>query len=220
MATYVLIHGAGDVGWYWHLVADELTKAGHMVFAPDMPIDDESATLSDYADAVIAEVGETSNVIVVGQSFGGYVAPIVAERLKADLIGLVAAMVPASGESGMQMFEATAYEQEPQDDTSTIAVFCHDVPHDLAVEALSKGRNQANTGFSDPWPLSAWPTIPTRAIVGSIDRIFPVEWLSRVTEERTGVIPERIESGHCIALSKPVELAELFESWRTEAGIA
>ena len=21
MATYVLIHGAGDVGWYWHLLA-------------------------------------------------------------------------------------------------------------------------------------------------------------------------------------------------------
>jgi hypothetical protein len=24
MATYVLIHGAGDVGWYWHLVVREL----------------------------------------------------------------------------------------------------------------------------------------------------------------------------------------------------
>ena len=23
-ATYVLIHGAGDVGWYWHLVEPEL----------------------------------------------------------------------------------------------------------------------------------------------------------------------------------------------------
>ena len=25
MATFVFIHGAGDVGWYWHLVAAELT---------------------------------------------------------------------------------------------------------------------------------------------------------------------------------------------------
>lgn len=24
MATFVLIHGAGDVGWYWHLVVAEL----------------------------------------------------------------------------------------------------------------------------------------------------------------------------------------------------
>jgi hypothetical protein len=24
MATFALIHGAGDVGWYWHLVEAEL----------------------------------------------------------------------------------------------------------------------------------------------------------------------------------------------------
>jgi len=24
VATFVLIHGAGDVGWYWHLVEAEL----------------------------------------------------------------------------------------------------------------------------------------------------------------------------------------------------
>ncbi len=29
MATYALIHGAGDVGWYWHLVAAELRNRGH-----------------------------------------------------------------------------------------------------------------------------------------------------------------------------------------------
>ena len=28
-ATYVLIHGAGDSGWYWHLVDDELRERGH-----------------------------------------------------------------------------------------------------------------------------------------------------------------------------------------------
>lgn len=220
MATYVLIHGAGDVGWYWHLVAAELEKLGQMVIAPDMPIDDEAATLSDYADAVIAEVSERHHLIVVGQSFGGFVAPIVAERLEADLIVLVAAMVPSPGESAMQMFESTAYEQEPQEDSSDIAVFMHDVPHDLAVEALAKGRDQTGTGFGDPWPLPAWPSISTKAVVGSIDRMFPVEWLSKVTEDRTGVVPQRIESGHCIALSKPAELAALLEAWRIDAAIA
>ena len=29
MATFVLIHGAGDVGWYWHLVEGELRDDGH-----------------------------------------------------------------------------------------------------------------------------------------------------------------------------------------------
>ena len=27
MATYALVHGAGDVGWYWHLVERELAVA-------------------------------------------------------------------------------------------------------------------------------------------------------------------------------------------------
>jgi hypothetical protein len=31
MATYVLIHGAGDVGWYWHLVEAELRRRGNDV---------------------------------------------------------------------------------------------------------------------------------------------------------------------------------------------
>jgi hypothetical protein len=31
MATFVLIHGAGDVGWYWHLVEAELRERGHDV---------------------------------------------------------------------------------------------------------------------------------------------------------------------------------------------
>ena len=29
MATFVLIHGGGDVGWYWHRVVAELHERGH-----------------------------------------------------------------------------------------------------------------------------------------------------------------------------------------------
>jgi alpha-beta hydrolase superfamily lysophospholipase len=57
MATFVLIHGAGDVGWYWHLVARELRAAGHDVIAPDLPCEDDSAGLEEYADTVIRAVG-------------------------------------------------------------------------------------------------------------------------------------------------------------------
>ena len=31
MATYALIHGAADTGWFWHLVAAELRERGHEV---------------------------------------------------------------------------------------------------------------------------------------------------------------------------------------------
>jgi hypothetical protein len=29
MATFVLVHGAGDVGWHWHLLEAELRDQGH-----------------------------------------------------------------------------------------------------------------------------------------------------------------------------------------------
>jgi hypothetical protein len=38
VATFALIHGAGDVGWYWHLVQAELGQRGHDTVAPDLPV--------------------------------------------------------------------------------------------------------------------------------------------------------------------------------------
>ena len=57
MATFALIHGGGDVGWYWHLVEAELRERGHEVVAPDLPCDDDSADLRDYADTVVNAIG-------------------------------------------------------------------------------------------------------------------------------------------------------------------
>ena len=58
MATFALIHGGGDVGWYWHLVEEELRERGHDVVAPDLPCDDDSADLTDYADTVVDAIGD------------------------------------------------------------------------------------------------------------------------------------------------------------------
>ena len=41
MATFAFIHGAGDVGWYWHLVEAELRRRGHDTVAPDLPVEDD-----------------------------------------------------------------------------------------------------------------------------------------------------------------------------------
>ncbi len=71
MATFVLIHGAGDVGWYWHLVQAELRQRGHDAVAPDLQCEDSSATLDDYADTVIEAIGGRRDLVVVGQSTAG-----------------------------------------------------------------------------------------------------------------------------------------------------
>jgi len=39
VATFAFIHGAGDVGWSWHLVERELRTRGHETIARDLPVD-------------------------------------------------------------------------------------------------------------------------------------------------------------------------------------
>src|SRR5687768_18552518 len=98
MSTFVLIHGGGDVGWYWHLVEAELRARGHDGVAPDLPADDESADLGDYADVVVQAVGARKDLVVIGQSVGGLTAPTVAARLSVDHLVVDPGMVTLHGE--------------------------------------------------------------------------------------------------------------------------
>jgi pimeloyl-ACP methyl ester carboxylesterase len=217
MSTFAFIHGAGDVGWYWHLVEAELRRDGHETVAPDLPIEDDDAGLSRYADVVIDSIGDRRDVVVVGQSFGSYTAPIVAERIGARLIVLVAGMVPSPGESADEMFSNTGWQAEQLEDASTISVFYHDVPPDVAKEALTHERRQSETPGREPWPLAAWPDIPTRFILCRNDRFFSASWLRPLVRDRLHIEPDEIDSGHCPALSRPRELAQMLDRFVRDA---
>src|ERR1700745_2911603 len=67
MATFVLIHGAGDVGWYWHLTEAERQARGHQTVAPDLPCDNDTASLDDYAGSVADAAGGRQDLVIVGQ---------------------------------------------------------------------------------------------------------------------------------------------------------
>jgi pimeloyl-ACP methyl ester carboxylesterase len=223
MATFVLIHGGGDVGWYWHLVEDELHQRGHDVVAPDLPCDDDAAGLLDYADAVVDAIGDRRNLIVVGQSYGGFTVPLVANRLPVEALVLVAGMIPAPGEKPADWWDNTGHGQAVQEQAmrdggltgndDPFVVYYHDVPRDLAEQALSKERSESQAAYDDPWPLDAWPAVPTKFVLCTEDRLFPSEFMRRVVAERLGVVPDEIAAGHCVALSRPHDLADLLDSY-------
>jgi pimeloyl-ACP methyl ester carboxylesterase len=219
VATFVMIHGAGDVGWYWHLVQAELGRRGHDAIAPDLPCDDNAATLDDYADTVIEAIGSRRDLVVVGQSYGAFTAPLVADRAGADMLVLVAGMVPVPGESPARWWANTGYseavrEQARRDGGLTgsgdpFVAFYHDVPRDLAEQAMRKERDESDAAYQQPWPLTAWPVITTRFVLCTEDRFFPPGFLRRVVADRLALIPDEITSGHCVALSHPAQLADL-----------
>lgn len=221
MATFALIHGGGDVGWSWHLVADALGRRGHDVVAPDLPCDDPAAGLLDYAAAVVDAIGDRRDVIVVGHSYGGFTAPLVADRCGAEALVLVAAMVPAPGETPAAWWDDTGYaaavrEQASRDGGLTgnddpFVAFFHDVPRDLAEQALARERDESETAYTTPWPLDAWPAVPTRFVLCTEDRFLPAAWLRDLVRERLGIAADEIAAGHSVALSRPQELADLLE---------
>src|SRR5688500_4922543 len=149
MATFVLIHGAADTAWYWHLVEPELRARGHAVVTMDLPCDDDSAGLAEYADTVVDAIGDRTDLILVAQAFGGCSAPLVCERVPVDLMVLVAAMVPSPDEAPNDYWTNTGWErpridqvEDPEgtskEDAETIATFMHYVPPDRAAEALKR----------------------------------------------------------------------------------
>jgi pimeloyl-ACP methyl ester carboxylesterase len=218
MPTFVLIHGAGDSGWYWHLVAAELEADGHDVVTPDLPANDDAAGLGAYADAVVRAIGEHSELVVVGQSFGAFTAPLICDRLPTRLLVFVAGMIPSPGERPDDWWSRTGHDREPREQgLDDVATYYHDVSPELASEAMRRGRNHPSPAARrEPWPLPAMPEVPTRSLLCRDDRLFPADFMRRLTDERLGITADEIDGGHCVALSRPLELADRFEQFLAE----
>jgi pimeloyl-ACP methyl ester carboxylesterase len=212
MATFVLVHGANDSAWYWHRVTPELERAGHRVATPECPSGD--GTLAEWTRRVVV-AGESGPrpLVVVGQSFGAFPATAAAEQVSADLLVLVAGMVPRPGESPDDWWTATAYAETGapfgQDAHET---FLHDVDRDVADEALRRGRDATLHDVDRPLSFTAG-SVPTRFVLGTEDRFFPADWMRGVVRARLGIEPDELPAGHCVALSRPRELAALLTSY-------
>jgi pimeloyl-ACP methyl ester carboxylesterase len=218
-----LIHGGGDSGWAWHLVEHELRALGHETVAPDLPVD-RSPTLDECADAVVAQIGSPpGQVTVVAHSFGGFVGPLVAERLPTQVLVFVAGMVPSPGESPDDWWANTGYAEAVREQAAIdggltgnddpFVGFYHDVPRPLAEEAIRRERSGSIASLDEPWPMDAWPSVPTRFVLCSEDRFFPPAFMRRVVADRLGIVPDEIAAGHCVALSRPAELGAMLDGY-------
>ena len=220
MTTFALIPGAGADQWYWSRLVPLLEARGHEALAPELPASDPDAGWDAYADTVAAAIGDRTGVVVVGQSMGAFTAPLLCSRVDVARIALLCPMVPAAGDTGNDWWrtagqpaaaraDAERDGRDPDAPFDLETTFLHDVPPAVKAELLSRpAPEQADRTFEEPWPLDAWPDVPTTVMAGTRDRLFPLELVQRLARERLGINHvDTVDSGHLAALVCPNEVA-------------
>jgi len=76
MPSFILIPGAGGMAWYWHRVVPLLEQAGSEAIAVDLPADDPSKGLDDYADIAIQAIGSERLNLEVQVIPGGHLVAL------------------------------------------------------------------------------------------------------------------------------------------------
>jgi len=215
VTTFALVPGAGGAAWYWHRVVPLIEEAGHEAVAVELPADDPDAGLPEYADLVTSAVEGRDDVVVVGQSMGGFTVPMVAVRRPVAGLVLPNAMLPLPGETAGAWWDAVGSEDArvtaaraggypEQFDLDTY--FLHDVDPAVAASGEEHQRPEVDRAFETPCDIVTWPDVPTRVVAGAGDRFFPVGLQRRVARERLGLDVDTVPGGHLAALSHPAEL--------------
>jgi pimeloyl-ACP methyl ester carboxylesterase len=223
--TFVLVPGAWQGGWAWQPVARRLREAGRAavtITLPGLADGDERAglRLSDAVDHVVAEVSrrDLNEVVLVGQSWGGYVITGAAHELAGRLAKVIYynAVVPARGTAMVDenaeyaALTRAAIEASPD---GTISVVREQVPiflpeadkqaQDLFFELLLP---QPGGYFTDPLDVGDVTTlgVPAGYVLSEDDRALArpgTEFAARI-----GLTPVMVPGGHESMLTRPDEV--------------
>jgi hypothetical protein len=218
VTCYLLVPGAGGVAtWFYSRLVPLLQHAGHEAIPVDLPGDDETAGLPEYAQLVAHAAGNRRDVVLLAQSMGGFTAPLVANLSSLDAIVLLNAMIPDPGERARDWWDNTGasaarteaalrHGYPPGFDLQTY--FLHDVDPAVAEEGVPYQRNESDAAFESICEFDEWPDIRIRAAAGEGDRFFPVQFQQRLARERLGIEVDVLPGGHLLALSQPTALAD------------
>lgn len=224
MSDVLLIHGACHGAWCWDHVSSYLSESGHRPIAVDLPCDQRSSGLTDYADAATAALPSSSaDLIVVGHSLGALTAAAVAGRVKTRRLVFVAGIIGAPGRSLADL--ATIDAERDQDlgkgalefndarlfrfsRAGAMRVLFHDCDPDAADAAFVKLRFQKSM-WDEVADFQDWRAEEIVSVVCTDDRVVNPSWGRKVSRERLGVEAIELAGGHSPWLSQPAGLARM-----------
>jgi pimeloyl-ACP methyl ester carboxylesterase len=122
------------------------------------------------------------------------------------LIVLLTPMVPRPGETPGDWWDNTGHRVA--EGLSEEQQFYNGVPAEIVAQAPAHGRDQVSAEWNEPWPLDAWPDVPTKVLIARDDRFFPADFQRRVAADRLGAVPDEMDGCHGVALSHPKQLAD------------
>jgi len=192
VATFLVVHGAWSAGWAWKKMHPLLRARGHELFTPTCtglgerfhlgtPETDLEAHVFDIG--AVLETEDLRDVILVGHSYGGMVATVVADRApeRIDRLVYLDAFVPEDGKSLRDLVGADA--PRPALDESRWRIAPNPMPPDTRAEdvawSVPRRRGQPPKAFTQPARLTgAAKRLPrtyiycTRAGPGDVFRRF------------------------------------------------
>jgi pimeloyl-ACP methyl ester carboxylesterase len=223
VVTYGLIHGAHHGAWCWDFLRPELEARTHRVVAVDLPCEDPTAGVFEYSRVTIDALTDvTDELVLVGHSLGGIVAPVVATHRPVSRLIYLSAWAPEPGRS-------LAEQQADEPDAGTggrkidngdgtwsrapdeaVRVYYHDCSEERQRYALARLRPQSRAPNEERTPLAALPDVPASFVLTLDDRANPPDRQRRMAQ-RLGIEPIEIPGSHSPFLARPSELADVFD---------
>lgn len=229
MATFLIAHGAWSAGWAWKKMPERLRAAGHEIITPSYTgLGERSHLVSRTIDLethvadilAVLHYQDLQDIILVGHSYGGMVASVVADRARERLSQLVYldAFIAENGKSLLDLQPPERRERmlklaaEKGDGwLLTPNPMPPDTPQEDQDWAVPRRRMQPLATFQQPAQLSGQPyTMPVSYIYCT--RSGPEDVFGRSAERarREGWPVYEIDASHNPHITAPDALTELF----------
>lgn len=229
MTSFLLLHGAFRGAWLWERVMPLLMKGGASPIAYDLPghgarsSDRKGITMSSYIEDVIDFIRRENlrDLVLVGHSMSGIIISRLAEEMPERIRHLVylAAVVPKDNvalidllpkarQSALRPQQGKVTELSPGPPDARGPLYFTDMEGEEKEYFLRQLTPQPLAVFFEKVRFTAFPAVPTPRtyVMGMLDKSLPPD-LTGGFAMRLGVEPVRIEAGHDLMVSRPVETA-------------